>query len=55
MAEWMAVSVEFEHKLEPSANIKVAACAHFVRSGEHGSESRAGNLRTLSDSTWTLR
>ena len=28
----------------PSANNKVAACAHFVRSGEHGLESRAGNF-----------
>ena len=26
-----------------SANKSVAACAHFVRSGEHGAERRAGN------------
>jgi len=31
----------------PSLNKKVAACAHFVRSGERGSESRAGNLKTV--------
>jgi hypothetical protein len=28
----------------PSDNKKVAACAHFVRSGEHGAERRAGNF-----------
>ena len=33
-----------------SANKKVAAFAHFVRSSEHGSESRAGNFRTFYES-----
>ena len=30
-----------------SYNNQVTACAHFVRSGEHGAERRAGNLETL--------
>jgi len=32
------------------SNNKVAACARFARSGEHGAERRAGNFWTLSDS-----
>jgi hypothetical protein len=32
-----------------SENNQVTACAHYVRSGEHGAERRAGNLETFSE------
>jgi len=32
-----------------SSNNKVTASAHYVRSGEHGAERRAGNLETLAE------
>ena len=34
-----------------SHNKKVAACARFARSGEHGAERRAGNFWTLADTS----
>ena len=44
---YLGIRIQPARGTPTSYNNQVTACAHFVRSGEHGAERRAGNLEAL--------